>query len=113
MGENSRSSAYRVMWLLVFFDLPTETKVERKAASGFRKKLLDDGFSMFQYSVYLRHCASRENGQVHINRVKNILPKYGKISIFQITDKQFEKMENHYGRKQIPPPEAGSQMELF
>jgi CRISPR-associated protein Cas2 len=101
------------MWLLVFFDLPTETKVERKAASKFRKDLIDDGYAMFQFSVYLRHCASRENAQVHMKRVKNFLPQYGKISIFQITDKQFEKMENHFGRKQIPPPATGAQLELF
>jgi len=113
MNEQSRANAYRVMWLLVFFDLPTETKVERKAASKLRKDLLEDGFSMFQYSVYLRHCASRENANVHMKRIKSFLPQYGKISVFQITDRQFGNMENHYGRKEIPPPETGSQMELF
>ena len=36
-----RFSEYRIMWLLVFFDLPTDTKKERKAASDFRKRLDD------------------------------------------------------------------------
>ena len=64
-----RFSEYRVMWVLVFFDLPTDTKKERKAASDFRKKLIMDGFVMFQYSMYMRHCASVENANVHIKRV--------------------------------------------
>lgn len=56
------------MWLFVFFDLPVETKKERKAASDFRKTLMKDGFSMLQFSVYNRHCASDESAQVHICR---------------------------------------------
>lgn len=113
LNSQERFNAYQVMWILVLFDLPTETKNERKAAQLFRKRLLDDGFSMFQFSIYLRHCASRENAQVHINRVKSMLPQYGKVCVLQITDKQFGNMENYYGRKQIPEPQAGAQMELF
>jgi len=55
----NRLNAYRIMWVLVFFDLPTETKKDRKIYTEFRKKLLSDGFSMFQFSIYLRHCASK------------------------------------------------------
>ena len=64
------------MWILVFFDLPTETKKDKKAYVDFRNLLQRDGFTMFQFSIYLRHCASMENAEVHIKRVKNSLPKY-------------------------------------
>jgi len=50
-----RLNAYRVMWLFVFFDLPVVTAVERRQAILFRKNLDKDGFSMMQYSVYIRH----------------------------------------------------------
>lgn len=50
-----RFSEYRVMWVLVFFDLPTDTKTDRKNATKFRKNLLEDGFVMFQFSIYMRH----------------------------------------------------------
>ena len=89
----SRFSEYRIMWVLVFFDLPTETKKERKAAAKFRKDLLVDGFTMFQFSIYLRHCPSAENADVHIKRVKRILPEFGKVGIMRITDKQFGDMD--------------------
>ena len=39
------------MWILVFFDLPTDTKKERKAAAKFRKDIMGDGFTMFQFSI--------------------------------------------------------------
>lgn len=66
-----RFSEYRIMWILVFFDLPTDTKKDRKAHALFRKNLQKDGFTMFQFSIYIRHCASTENASVHIKRVKS------------------------------------------
>ena len=68
------------MWVLVFFDLPTETQKDRKNAALFRKRILKDGFTMFQFSIYVRHCASRENAEVHIKRIKSILPPQGWIN---------------------------------
>ncbi len=115
MNENhfSRLNQYRSMWVLVFFDLPTEMPAERKAAARFRKGLLDDGFSMFQFSIYLRFCASRENADVHIKRIKNRLPKKGKVCIMQITDKQFGMIELFHGHKEIEPEKPSQQLELF
>ena len=108
-----RLNEYRVMWVFVFFDLPTETKKERKNYAVFRKKLLNDGFTMFQFSIYLRHCASRENAQVHINRVKNMLPPNGHIGILCVTDKQFGKMELFISRKKEEVKTPYQQLELF
>lgn len=112
MNQN-RYNGYRIMWVIVLFDLPTETKAERKAANVFRKKLINDGFTMFQFSIYMRHCPSRENSMVHIKRVKNLLPKYGKVCIFELTDKQFGNMELFHGRKEIEKPKGSQQLELF
>lgn len=109
----SRLNQYRSMWVLVLFDLPTETRKDRKAATRFRKNLLDDGFSMFQFSIYLRFCASRENANVHIKRTKIKLPKHGKVCIMQITDKQFGMIELFHGQKVVAPETPTQQLELF
>lgn len=101
------------MWVLVFFDLPTETKQERKIYAKFRKDILKDGFTMFQFSIYLRHCPSRENAEVHIGRVKRILPEKGHIGIMCITDKQFGDMEIYFGRKESKPQQGSQQLEMF
>jgi CRISPR-associated protein Cas2 len=42
-----------------------------------------------------------------------MLPKYGKICMFEITDKQFEMMDIFHGRKEIPKPSPVQQLELF
>lgn len=109
----TRLNAYRIMWIFVFFDLPTETKMERRAAAKFRKDLLRDGFDMFQFSIYLRHCASRENAAVHFNRVKEKLPKKGKVGMVQLTDRQFGMMEIFHGQKEVIPNKPANQLTMF
>lgn len=106
-------SAYRVMWILVFFDLPTDTKADKRAYQEFRKRLQTDGFTMFQFSIYVRHCASRKNMEVHLRRVKSFLPREGKVGILCITDKQFGDMELYFGRTPKTPNAPGQQLELF
>ncbi len=110
---NERFSQYRVMWLLVLFDLPTETKKDIKAYTLFRKNLLRDGFTMFQFSTYIRHCASMENAEVHKKRIKSFLPEFGKIGILCLTDKQFGAIEVFLGRKMKESPPSALQLELF
>lgn len=109
----NRINAYRIMWLFVFFDLPTNTKGERKTASQFRKKLLKDGFTMMQYSVYIRHCASRESMEVHVKRIKTCVPSAGQVSMMSITDKQYGNILNFWGHRTqaLPPPKP--QLEMF
>ena len=101
------------MWVMVFFDLPTETKKERKIYSDFRKKMIKDGFVMFQFSIYIRHCPSRENADVHIKRVKNNLPERGHVGIIRVTDKQFGEMELFIGKSPEKTETPYMQLELF
>ncbi len=101
------------MWTLVMYDLPTETKKDRKLAAKFRKELMQDGFSMFQFSMYVRHSASSENADVHKKRVKHMLPEHGKVGILQITDKQFGQMEIFFGKKLQEKEAVPQQLELF
>jgi len=111
--EHNRLNAYHIMWLFVFFDLPTNVKKERKAAARFRKDLIQDGFTMMQYSVYIRHCASKESGEVHAKRIKSCIPEKGQVSILRITDKQYSDIMNYWGIKEKPLSEAPKQLEIF
>lgn len=108
-----RFNAYRIMWLFCLFDLPTNTKAQRKRASDFRKFLLEDGFDMMQYSVYKRHCGSAEACEVHIKRIKENLPPEGTVSILKFTDKQFGDIETFIGLKAKKVEKAPSQLEFF
>ncbi len=101
------------MWLFVFFDLPVTTKKLQREAAKFRTLLLKDGFSMMQFSVYIRHCPSMEKAEMHIRRVKSNIPDHGMVSILAITDKQYGNIANFWGTKLKPTPNAPIQLELW
>jgi len=101
------------MWVIAMFDLPTDTKAARREYTRFRKSLLKDGFARMQYSVYIRHCASRENAAVHIARVEANVPPDGETRVITITDKQFERMRVFWGKRRLPPEAPPAQLELF
>jgi CRISPR-associated protein Cas2 len=110
---SDRINHYRILWVIVYFDLPTATKKDRKNYSVFRKSLQKDGFSMLQYSIYVRHCNSRENAEVHIKRVRTILPPKGEVIVFSMTDKQYGMMEFFRGKSVHEKPAVPQQLELF
>lgn len=101
------------MWLVVMFDLPVDTKAARREYAQFRKKLLRDGFARMQFSVYMRHCASEENAEVHFRRVDAAIPPDGEVRIITITDKQFERMQIYWGKRRKQPEQAPAQLALF
>ena len=101
------------MWLVVMFDLPVGTKKERKAATDFRKKLLDMGFEMTQFSVYLRFCAGKEQAQAYDRRIEQAMPSAGKVHILAITDKQYENIHTFRGRKREHGRKSPDQLALF
>lgn len=106
-------SDYRFMWIVAMFDLPTDTKQTRRAYTRFRKALLKDGFAMMQYSVYIRHCASLENVDVHVQRIQAALPDDGEVRILTVTERQFKRMHVFWGKRRKPPRSPPAQLELF
>jgi len=106
-------SGYRLMWVVVMFDLPVVEKVERKAASDFRNALLDMGFEMSQFSVYMRFCSSQGQVDTYCIQVEKSLPKGGKVNILQFTDKQYERIITFRGKAKQPKNKSPDQYDLF
>ena len=104
---------WRSMWVIVMFDLPNDTPKEKKAYVRFRKHLLEDGFSMMQYSVYIRHCASVENAAVHVKRMGEQVPAAGEVRFLTITDKQFSRIQIYVGKERKKTQPSPPQLELF
>ena len=104
---------YRTMWLMVMFDLPTDSPKARRRYRDFRNYLLQDGFDMLQFSVYARHTPSEENATVHIQRVKSNIPEDGHIRILKFTDKQFSRMLVFFGKMRKSPEKASEQLSFF
>jgi CRISPR-associated protein Cas2 len=104
---------WRSMWVIAMFDLPVDTPAARKAYTRFRKDLLDDGFTMMQFSVYSRHCASIDNADVHVARMGEKLPSAGEVRFLTITDRQFSRIKVFWGKKRAKTPLSPAQLELF
>ena len=101
------------MWMIVMFDLPVVESAERKAATQFRNTLLDLGFSMSQYSVYMRFCSSPAQVDTYCKRVEGALPYGGNVNIIQFTDKQYERIISFRGRAKQPDKKTPDQFDLF
>jgi CRISPR-associated protein Cas2 len=105
-------SGYEILWMLVMFDLPVVEKSDRKAATKFRNFLLDQGFSMAQFSVYYRMVSGKDRGETLQRKIHKNLPEYGSVQVVSITDKQYENIKMFKG-KQRDPHEKQSQLLLF
>jgi CRISPR-associated protein Cas2 len=101
------------VWMVVMFDLPTETKEDRKRYTIFRKYLLKNGFSMLQFSIYGRHCASEEHADTNEKRVVGGLPTAGNVRILRVTEKQFARMKTFYGKAPKETEKPPLQLSFF
>ena len=101
------------MWMMVLFDLPVTGQKERKAATKFRHFLLDQGFEMAQFSVYVRHTSGKEAVEAMTRKVASSLPEDGKVDIMQFTDKQYESITSFRGRTRKELHKSPDQYVLF
>jgi CRISPR-associated protein Cas2 len=101
------------MWLMVMFDLPVVEKAERIAATQFRNTLLDLGFEMTQFSVYMRFVQSQGEVDAYCKRVEGALPEGGRVSILGFTDKQYGRIQTYLGRSRGALKKAPEQFDLF
>ena len=101
------------MWVLVMFDLPTESQLQRKRAAQFRKKLLNDGFMMTQFSVYSRPCATNEHGEKHLERVQDWIPPEGCVRMLSLTSLQWSKMRSFFGKTEKELEKENDQLTFF
>ncbi len=106
-------SGYRIMWMMVMFDLPVLTRKERGDATKFRQFLLDQGFEMAQFSVYMRFCAGKEQVAAHIHRIERHMPPAGSVYLLSFTDNQYENIVCFTGRTREPGRKNPDQLALF
>ncbi len=81
------------MRVLIFFDLPTETREDRRDYTRFRKFLIKSGYMMIQESVYSKLSLNSGQTEQIIEEVKKHRPQKGSVQILSITEKQYSKME--------------------
>ncbi len=82
----------RFMRLIIFFDLPTVTKAQKRAYTVFRRFLINDGYDMIQWSVYGRIVNGIDDAETHLKRLNTNLPPEGSVRCLQVSEKQFAKI---------------------
>ncbi len=102
-------------WLIVACDLPVGTRKQRKAATDFRKYLLDDGYQMVQFSVYARACVSFARQETHLDRLKKHLPPEGSVRAIYVTRAQWERSDVIQGSPaaEMEPEDLPEQIQLW
>lgn len=106
-------SGYRLMWILVMFDFPTDTKPQRKAATRFREFLLDEGFERSQFSVYARFVNGKEAFATRVNRIERHLPDSGDVQILNFTDRQYRDIVHFSDQGRKKARENPQQLVMF
>ncbi len=106
-------SEYRGVWLFAMFDLPVDDTLAKKRYRHFRKLLLQEGFTMLQWSVYARYCACEDASLVHRRRIRAKLPEEGHVRVMAVTDRQFAKMEVYHGKNRGKAEARPEQLQLF
>ena len=106
-------TGYRIMWVMVMFDLPVDTPERRRQAVRFRNDLLDLGFNMTQFSIYMKFCANRDVAASLKRQVNACIPPKGTVSLISFTDKQYEQMEVWHGRTADQSDRSRKQLRLF
>lgn len=104
---------YRIMWMFAMFDLPVNTKENRKQYAQFRKTLLKLGFTMLQYSVYAKHMQSEDAAKNLGHIIGLAVPPQGQVRLLAVTDRQFGKMDVYFGKKRHAVEEEPEQFGLF
>lgn len=103
----------RFMRLMVFFDLPTVTKADKRAYTLFHRFLVKDGYDMLQWSVYARIANGMDDVTKHQQRLEANLPKQGSVRCMKVSEKQYAAMEILVGMKTVQEEIVGNQQLLL
>lgn len=108
-----RFGDFRHMWVIALFDLPTQTKKQRRKATQFRNHLLDRGFSMMQYSVYQKFVTTQDAAQKEAAYIERGLPHTGKVRVLFFTSKQWRMSKVYDGKLAESAEKTPDQLVLF
>ena len=90
-------SGWSMMWIICMFDIPVRTKLQMRKATRFRNQLLNNGFLMKQYSVYIKPASSLDAAKTITKNLKHIIPDNSSVTFLYITDKQYLMTDNFLG----------------
>lgn len=91
-------NGWSMMWIFCMFDLPVGTQKETRMANRFRNHLLDKGFVMKQFSIYIKCCTSLNSAKNVSKNLQSFIPDNGSVTFLYVTDKQYLMTDNFLGK---------------
>lgn len=101
------------VWCLIMFDLPVQTKTQRREATKFRKLLVDSGYALIQYSIYGKYSPTIQSNMAIERFIKAHLPQDGEVRMLHLTDCQWSTATRIVARKPCNQEGAPEQFSLF
>lgn len=101
------------VWMLVMFDLPTNTKSERRQANTYRNLLKDHGFERVQWSVYVKYYLNRTSSEFDVKVLSANIQPGGNVRILQVADSQWANTLYYEGAEKKAPEPVSEQLSLF
>lgn len=99
-----------MMMLLVCFDLPRDTKEQRRKAAEYRNRLVELGFSMKQFSLYEREVQKLTTRTRVIETLGRELPDEGSIVVYQLPDQVNDEQIEILGERAVHMTKRKSQL---
>lgn len=93
----------RFMRLVVFFDVPQDTKQDLLAYKRLIKYFKNNGFIMVQYSIYSKLCINSQSMNCLIKELKMHAPNKGSVRYLPISEKQYisiKDVNNKYSNQE-------------
>lgn len=84
--------SYRFMRIMVLFDLPVETPLQRHNYGKFRRYLIKNGFMMMQESVYVKLALNQNTAAAIIDALKKNKPPEGLFRFCLLPKNSFQKL---------------------
>ena len=107
------SASEEAVWSVVMFDLPVKTKHQRTEATQFRNLLLDQGYQMAQYSVYVRFSPSYQSLRPALKTIRSLVPPGGEVRMMHVTDRQWSNAWRCVNASERPVEDAPQLLTIF
>ncbi|WP_238664090.1 CRISPR-associated endonuclease Cas2 [Staphylococcus felis] len=89
----------RFLRLIIMFDLPVETSLEKRAYRQFVKFLTHEGYVRMQYSIYSKLIFNSNTLKYQIEKLKAHVPSSGMVQTLVVTENQFSNMNYLVGEQ--------------
>lgn len=89
------------MRMILMFDLPNVEEYQKKEYLVFRRNLMKNGYTMMQFSIYIKAVNAQSKVDQEVAKIKKYIPTNGNIRILAVTEKQYQSMFLLLGNKKI------------